>query len=362
MRSGLRGAGQALIALMVVAACGSMPSTVAKTSATPSASPTAATSAIPSASPTVAAIFDDRFGFLVADAVRRESDPQPIFVLGIGEVIGFVSPDGRQLAYWAANELRVIQIAPHSSPQTLMVVKQPEYALYVAWSSDGTGLAVGVNAPVANPFPDGPPAYTALRIVDVANAKTGEIARIANANVVPIAWDRQAHLVMAYEPSSSGARGYYVIEEGGKVARTDAGPGLYIVEASRDGMNVFGHGEPASVVRVWPRGTYASGIELHAAGDESILGVGWRPGTSEVGVLFADRLELWDVGGARRTLVLPALSYASYSRNVLIFRADGRAVFLVGEAVVAVDLVGGQTQVVPWSGPFPMQGGSVRVA
>src|SRR5712692_7286663 len=352
MRSGLRRAGQALVVLVVVAACGSSPLTVAKTSATPLASPTAATSATPSAGPTAAAIFDDRFGFLAADAVRRASDPRPIFVLGIGEVSGVVSPDGRQLAYWAANELRVIQVAPHSSPRTLMVVRQPEYALYVAWSSDSTGLAVGVNAPVANPAPDGPPAYTALRIVDVANAKPAEIARIANANVVPLAWDRQAHLVAAYEPSSGGARGYYVIEEGGKVARSDAGPGLYIVEASRDGMNVFGHGEPASVVRVWPRATYASGIELRAAGDEGILAVGWRPGTTEVGVLFGDRLELWDVGGARRTLALPALANASYSRNVLIFRADGRAVFLVGEAVVAVDLVSGGTQVVPWSGPF----------
>jgi len=349
MKSGLRCAGQALIALTVVAACGSTPSTVAKTNAPPSASPTAT------------AIFDDRFGFLVADAVRRESDPQPVFVLGIGEVSGVVSPDGRQLAYWAANELRVIQIAEHSSPRTMMVVTQPEYALYLAWSSDATGLAVGVNAPVANPVPDGPPAYTALRIVDVANAKTGEIARIANANVVPLAWDRQAHLVTAYEPGSGGARGYYVIEEGGKVARTDAGPGLYMVEASRDGMNVFGHGEPASVVRVWPRATYASGIELHAAGDESILAVGWRPGTAEVGVLFGDRLELWDVGGARRTVKLPALESGSYSRNVLIFRADGRAVFLVGEAVVAVDLITGRTQVVPWSGPFPVPGGSVRL-
>ena len=293
--------------------------------------------------------------------MRHESDPQAIFVLGIGEVSGVVSPDGRQLAYWAANELRVIQIAPHSSPRTLMVVKPPEYALYVAWSSDGTGLAVGVNAPVANPAPDGPPAYTAVRVVDVANASTGEIARIANANIVPLAWDRQAHLLTAYEPSSGGARGYYVIEEGGKIARTDAGPGLYIVEASRDGLNVFGHGEPASVLRVWPRATYASGIELRATGDETILAAGWRPGTAEVGVLFGDRLELWDVGGARRTLALPALANASYSRNVMIFRADGRAVFLVGDAVVAVDLVNGQSQVVPWSGPFPMQGGSVRL-
>ena len=345
----MRGAGQALIALMVVAACGSTPSTVAKTSASPSASPAAAT------------IFDDRFGFVAADAVRRESDPQPVFGLGIGEVSGVVSPDGRQLAYWAANELRVVQISPHSSPRTLMVVKQPEYALYVAWSSDSTGLAVGVNAPVANPAPDGPPAYTALRIADVANARTAEIARIANANVVPLAWDRQAHLVTAYEPSSLGARGYYVIEEGGRVARSDAGPGLYIVEASRDGLNVFGHGEPASVVRVWPRATYAGGVELRATGDEAILAVGWRPSTSEVGVLFGDRLELWDVGGARRTLALPVLANASYSRNVLIFRADGGAAFLVGEAVVAVDLVSGRTQVVSWSGPFPMQGGSVRL-
>jgi len=347
MRSALRIAGQALLALTFLAACGSSPSTVAK--------------ATPPSSPASASILDDHFGFLAGDGVRSESDARPLFVLGIGEVSGVVSPDGSRLAYWAANELRVIQIAPNQKPHTVMTVTNPEGALYFAWSSDGTGLAVGVNAPVANPAPDVPPAYTAIRIVDVAGGRPREVARVSGANVVPLAWDRQARLIAAYEPSSSGGRSYFVIEEGGKVSRSDAGPGLYIVEANSDGRNVFGHGDPASIVRVWPRGSYASGVQIRATGDERILAVGWRPGTSEVGVLFADRLELWDLAGSRRTVPLPALATGSYSRNVLIFRADGKAVFVVGESVVGVELASGRAAILPWSGPFPMQGGSVRI-
>ena len=93
MRSALRIAGQALVALTFLAACGSSPSTVAK--------------ATPPSSPASASILDDHFGFLAGDGVRSESDARPLFVLGIGEVSGVVSPDGSRLAYWAANELRV---------------------------------------------------------------------------------------------------------------------------------------------------------------------------------------------------------------------------------------------------------------
>src|SRR5437870_105359 len=267
MRTTLRIAGQALIALTFLAACGSSPSTVAK--------------ATPSSSPASASILDDHFGFLAGDGVRSESDARPLFVLGIGEVSGVVSPDGRRLAYWAASELRVIQIAPNQKPHTVLTVTTPEGALYFAWSSDGTGLAVGVNAPVANPAPDGPPAYTAIRTVDVAGGQPREVARVSGANVVPLAWDRQARLIAAYEPSSSGGRSYFVIEEGGKVSRNDAGPGLYIVEANSEGRDGFGHRDPANNVPGWPRGSYASGVQIRGAGGERILGVRGRPGSSE---------------------------------------------------------------------------------
>ena len=330
------------MALIVATACGGGPSPVATTSPTP------------------APVFDDHFGFLIGNAVRLESDPKPLFVLGIAsDSGGVVSPDGHRLAYWAKNELRVIDIAPSAQPRTLLATAAKEDAGYIAWSSDSTGLAVAVNGRPVIPAGDAPPAYTKVRVVDVAGGQPRDVIRIANVNFVPLAWDRQAHLIAGYRPSGSGAQEYYLLEEGGKLTRTNAGPGIYVVEASQDGQQVFGRGDPDSVVRVWPRGSYSGGVELRAAGDEKILWAAWRPGTAEIGVLFADRLEMWSASGAKRAIPLPP---HSTGKSILVFRADGKSVFALGAEVIAVDIASGRTSVVAWSGPVPDLGRSVRIS
>jgi hypothetical protein len=357
--------GHALAALTVATACGSAPTTGATTSA--SASRTA------QPNPTLT-VLDDSFGFVINKyygndplpgpvglKVRRESDPQPVFELGIEGPNGVnVSPDGRHAAYWSNNELRHIEIAPNAAPRTLLALPSNESALYIAWSSDGTGIVIGVNGGVGG-FADAPPGYTALRVVDVAGGQPREIVRIPNTNVLPLSWDRQAHLIAAYEPSSSGARSYYLIDEAGSVIRSDAGPGLYEVEASSDAQQVFGRGDPANVVRVWPRASYAAGVELRATGGEAVLDAHWRPGTTEIGILFEDRIELWDASGARRTLTLPPVPLHSPNLSVrgeLIFRADGSAVFVnrrvdsnPDQDAVAVDLASSRAAAVPGGAP-----------
>jgi hypothetical protein len=341
-RNPAAGVVQVLIALFVATACGSGPSSVATTSPTP------------------AAVFDDHFGFLIGNAVRRESDPQPLFTLGIAnDSGGVISPDGRRLAYWAANELRVIDIAPNAQPRTLVpITGKGEGALYFAWSSDSTGLVVGVNGGGGGPA-DAPPGYTALRVVDVSGGLPREIVRVRYANVIPLAWDRQAHLIAAYMPTDSGARAYYLIEESGSLKTMNAGPGIYELEASQDGLQMLGRGDPNSVVRVWPRDSYADGADLRATGDDQILWAAWRPGTAEIGVLFADRLELWNVSGTRRVISLPP---HSNGKSILVFRADGKSVFALGAEVIAVDIASGRTSLVEWSGPIPAPGTSVRIS
>jgi hypothetical protein len=188
---------------------------------------------------------------------------------------------------------------------------------------------------------------------------------------VPLAWDRQAHLIGAYEPSSSGARSYYVIDESGTVKRANAGPGIYIVEASQTGQHVLGRGDPNSVLRVWPRDSYERGVELRAAGDEPIATAAWRPGTTEVGVLFhGDRLELWDASGARRTIALPVAPPSSDRYATLAFRADGKAVVITRQSgvegspvayAVAVELSSGRSVVFPVAASGPLPGTSVRI-
>ena len=364
MRVSPRGLGPALVALTVAAACGSAPSTVATTSA--SASRTGSGPAV--------TVLDDTFGFVLNKfydnypipgplglKVRRESDPQPVFELGVETPSGInVSPDGRHLAYWSNNELRHIDVAPNAAPRTLFALPSSESALYIAWSGDGTGIVIAVNGGGGG-FADAPPGYTALRVVDVAGGQPREIVRIPNTSVLPLSWDRNAHLIAAYQPSGSGARSYYLIDEAGTVNRSDAGPGLYQVEASGDAQQVLGHGDPGDVLRVWPRASYAAGIELRSTGGERILDAHWRPGTAEIGVLFEDRIEIWDASGARRALAIPSVpSVASASRErggsvrgELVFRVDGRAVFVSRQIdfypdpdAVAIDLATGRTAAV----------------
>ena len=248
-----------LMALVVATACGSGPSTVATTNPTP------------------ATVLDDHFGFIAGNTVRVESSAKPLFVLPIpSDTAGVVSPDGRRLAYLADNQLHVINIASGAQPSAL------EGAMHLAWSSDSTGLVVGVTGTVA-PVNEGRPSYTKLRVVDTAGGTPRDVISIANASVVPLAWDRQAHLISAYEATESGAGAYDVVSESGTLKRTSAGAAnLYILSASQDGKHVFGHGDPNNVVRVWPMDSYEGGVELRGTSDEHVATVAWRPGTAEV--------------------------------------------------------------------------------
>ncbi len=311
MRIRTSGVVRLLMALVVATACGSGPSTVATTSPSP------------------AAVLDDHFGFIAGNSVRVESGARPLFVLAIpSDTAGVVSPDGRRLAYLADNQLNVINIASGAQPRTLFALGAKEGAMYLAWSSDSTGLVVGVTGPLA-PVNEGLPSYTKLRVVDAAGGASRDVISIPQASVVPLAWDRQAHLISAYEATQSGAGAYDVVAESGTFQRTNAKTDLYILAASQDGKHVFGHGDPNNVVRVWPIDSYDRGVELRGTTDEHVATVAWRPGTAEVGVLFhGDRLELWDANGARRTIALPAAKASSDRLATLAFRADGKAVVI----------------------------------
>jgi len=243
--------------------------------------------------------------------------------------------------------------------------------LHLAWSSDSTGLVVGVTGTVA-PVNEGRPSYTKLRVVDTAGGTPRDVISIANASVVPLAWDRHAHLISAYEATESGAGAYDVVSESGTLKRTSAGAAnLYILSASQDGKHVFGHGDPNNVVRVWPMDSYEGGVELRGTSDEHVATVAWRPGTAEVGVLFhGDRLELWDANGAKRTIALPAAKSSSDRYATLAFRADGKAVVISRQSgiegstetyTVAVDLASGRSVLIPMSGNGPLAGTSVRI-
>ena len=402
MKMRQRGLVQGLLALVVAAACGSdssvgtisaTPSPTAQATTTPTSQPTPTPTTQPT--PTPAGILDDHFGFLIQKTyagepipgpvgwkVRRESEPEPLYTLHTGSTIGLkVSPDGRRVAYWSGKDLRVLDIAPDARPLTLLTIGSKENSAYtgrIAWSSDGTGLVAGVVGPPAVPGSDAPPAYTALRVVDVVGGKSREIVR-SPAYIVPVAWDRKARLIAAYQQMCCGAGSYYVIGEDGAIKSANVGStlALYVVEASQDGQQMLGRGDPNSVVRVWPRDSYERGVELRSANGERIFDAAWRPGTSEIGVLFANRLELWTASGQRRTYALPrlpALPAKAAVRAGLRFRANGY-VAIVDRAVesgttgarsnetgVAVDLASGVVEEIQWGITAPGPGWSVLIS
>ncbi len=319
-----------------------------------------------------ASVLDDRFGFVLSDSsvgprpvVRRESDPRPVFTMS--EALGTpmaVSPDGRRLAYWTGNELHILDVAENARPNILLAVttvRSVEQGQSLAWSSDSTGLVIGVTGPPINAGADAPPEYSALRLLEASGGQPREIVRVENRVLVPLAWDRRARVITAYEPAQAGVVSLDVIDEGGKLERNAVTPGPITVQASPDGHQTLATGYPDNVLWVWPAGSAARPIELRSPAAERIHAASWRPSTSEIGVLVGDRLEIWDSSGGRRRVPLPSLPPTSNPNRSLIFRSDGSVVFIglvldprAGERpdvhFVAVDLTTGRSVVIVTNG------------
>lgn len=404
-----RGLVQGLLALVVAAACGS-DSSVGTISATPTptaqatSNPTPRPSATPQAtpgppSPTPHAVLDDHFGFLVYKGyandplpgpigwkVRRESDPAALYTLHTGSAGDLrVSPDGRRIAYWSATQLRVLDIAPTSRPRTLATVTATgEYPGYLVWSSDGTGLAFGVIGGGGG-HADAPPGYTALRVVNIAGGGLREIVRITNADVHPLTWDRRAHLIAAQNSSANGTNNFYTVTEDGTLKRVPVTSQIYFPQASDNAQLVFAQNlvdtpppfGSTTLLRVWPANSFTGSVDLRSAGGENILAAQWRPGSTEIAVLFANRVELWTTGGTPRALKLPAFPAKpakALLRFGMRFRTDGSAVIVdrayesgtngsySDGAAVAVNLATGVIEEIEWTGPpNPGPGTPVRI-
>jgi hypothetical protein len=310
--------------------------------ATTTASPTIVVqqSASPSPSASSAPVFNDRFGFIVYDTslprpvVRRESAPPAIFELPTLGALA-VAPNGRRVAYIVDKKIHVLEVAANAQPR---IVFDPsagravgEYHASFAWSSDSTGLVVAMSAPSQITGADVGPEYSALILVDVSGGSPREIIRLGG-NLSPLSWDRQGRLVAAASGSLQMFTFYAIREDGTVQVTADLENARQPVKASPDAKLVFDRDVSPlfspDVLRLWPVASPAQVTELGSFGSGPILAAEWRPGTTEIGVLFSDRLELWDMSGAHRRVPLPPFPQTSAVWRSLWFRVDGSAAFI----------------------------------
>ena len=291
----------------------------------------------------------DRYGLVIGATLRSEGDPRRIAELAAIPVNGAVSPDGRRLAYWEAlpgggeaRVLRLFDIAAPAQERVLVTLPATETANVttgggVAWSSDGSGLLIGVRsaAYVSGGVPVGAerPVYTALRDIDVASGAVRELARLmASLPLRPVAWDRRSRVAAAVGIGDGGYTGTYVVARDGAEPTTspiccNIAPAVGAPDATRALAVSF---EPRALL-VWPLADAAQRTTMDAAAGERIDRAIWR-NAREIVVLIggdapgATRLEVWSLDGRRRVVLTGA-------RDLSAIRADGTAAIVSGEVV-----------------------------
>jgi hypothetical protein len=269
--------------------------------------------------------------------------------------IGAVSGSGRRVAYWvrsvpdgSTRELRVFDVIAPDQDTTIATVLETERGAAVVWSSDRIGIVTVVESRKAAADASG--TFSSLRVVDTPTRSIREIARLTDGSQLwPAGWDRVTHLVGACVYGGADAMGiaWLVVGEDALSSRVPMESGIPAVTIRGSGSDVIGVVN-GSVLRVWTLASYNDHREFGAASGERIGFARWRPGSDEIVVLVADRLELWPKAGGDRRVVARAPPAASD----LLVTADGQIAFVTfdgGASATAVDLTTGRTAPVPMS-------------
>jgi hypothetical protein len=141
---------------------------------------------------------------------------------------------------------------------------------------------------------------------------------------------------------------WVVVGEDALSTRVPMESGIPAITIRASGNDVLGVLR-GNVVRVWTLASYGEHKEFGATSGERILFARWKPGSGDILVLLADRLELWPKAGGARQIVAQGLPAAS---DVLV-STDGALAFVTfdgGRSATAVDLANGRTAPVPMSG------------
>jgi hypothetical protein len=306
-------------------------------------------------------LLSDSRGFIAVPAkaapaqIRRETDAAPTSELRGQGFIGAVSGTGRRVAYWvtstgATRELRVFDVTAPDQDTSLATVLDTERGAAVVWSSDRTGLLAVVESSGRAGTAEAPGPFSALRVVDTPTRSIHEISRLNDGGQYwPAGWDRASRLVGACIYGTDGMGiAWAVVGEDAVSASVPMEGGIPALSILASGNDVLGV-QNTSVIRVWTLASYTHHLEFGAASGERIAVARWRPGTEEIAVSVADRLELWPKGGGDRRVVARGLPPA----KDLLVSADGALAFITyegGLSAAAIDLATGRTAPLPMSG------------
>lgn len=268
----------------------------------------------------------DEFGVVIGEVgarvglvLRGEEDPSTLFTFVSGRHTAFaVSPEGTRVAYAAdERELRLVDLAMAGRPSVQLLTLTDERLLGFAWSTDGTGLAIGTLGGALLSTPPAP--VTRLLTYDLTSKAVHEVRKLSSAEAgVPALWDRVTKTIVAYAQGQRGVAALMWILESGEITRLERVTGVLVDARGASGL-VWG----GDAVRVFD--AKGMGAPMRPADGEGVANARIRTGTSEAFVLTGSatgpyRLELWTVQG-RRVL-------ASNVNSGWTPRVDGAAVLL----------------------------------
>jgi hypothetical protein len=347
-----------ILILVLVGLAGGSIALRGESAAGPTAPPTATATASTTA---LGPLLSDSRGFVALPAsvaraeLRRETDVVPIGTLRGQGFIGAVSGTGRRVAYWvttdgATRELRVFDVTAPDQDTSLATVLETERGAAAVWSFDRTGILAVVESSGRSGTAEPPGPFSALRVVDTPTRSIHEISRVTDGSQYwPVGWDRGSRLVGACVYGADGMGiAWAVVGEDALSARVAMDGGIPAITIRASGKDVLGVLKE-NVVRVWTLASYTEHHEFGAASGERISFARWRPGTDDIVVLVADRLELWPKAGGDRRIVAPGLPTA----NDLLVSSDGALAFVTfdgGRSAIAIDLATGRTASLPMSG------------
>ena len=297
-----------------------------------------------------------------APLLRREGETDT----AVGELapsffnrfIGAVSTDGRRAAYFAQREgqpwaLYLLDGAKPSDQRVLTGIPGEIPYGDPVWSSDGNGLAYTVADEGANQGVK--PTYSAIRTIDLSSGAVSEIARARDGSgYAVIGWERATSTLAAVvSPYAARATTYVVF--------SPAGPRMWTLDGFYSTYAVASNGRDVAGVRcdlptkecslwTWNLDDFGSKVDRRLGSNFSVIG--WRPGTTELGLLVGagnavpDRIELWSPDGSRRSIA----QVSGAGIGARFFRADGSAVIVQTSQTDAsiVDLATGGVS------PFPL--------